>query len=301
MQTTPSTVSQSRPSLRAFLSGRWLPSLIAVALGTIPVSAESTGKAATVAKTTDTFVSGGQSIKVWRYQPAAAGKLPAVLLLHGIEGLEGHTNVFDALAQRLAAQGYIIHVVHYFDRTGTRQPELKTIDDQFRRHVQGMATGEEQRAIRALFHSWMSTVRDAVAYTRTQPGVDGARVGLLGLSLGGFLALSVAAQDDLGLAAVVELFGGLSQEVRREVRRLPPTLVLHGDQDQVVPVREAHALRDLFTARDFSGTVHIYKGVGHLFVNQTRFDWAAALDAERRTTAFLKEHLQRAEVVKVDQ
>lgn len=301
MPSTPTTVTQARPSVQLFLAGRWLPSLIILSLWAVPVSAEPTGKAPTVQKTTDTFVSGGQSIKVWRYQSPAAGKLPAILLLHGIEGPEGHTNVYDVLAQRLAAQGYIIHLVHYFDRTGTRQPELKTIDDQFRRHVQGTATVEEQRALRVVFHSWMSAIRDAVAYSRKQPGVDGARMGLLGLSLGGFLALSVAAQEDLGLAAVVELFGGLPQEVRTEIRRLPPTLVLHGDKDQVVPVREAHALRDLFTTKDLSGTVHIYKGVGHLFVDQKRFDWAAALDAERRTTAFLKEHLQRAQVVQVAQ
>src|SRR5262249_6492855 len=51
---------------------------------------------------------------------------------------------------------------------------------------------EERQAVAADFDAWTATVRDAVAYVRTLPNVDPGRVALVGFSLGGFLALTVA-------------------------------------------------------------------------------------------------------------
>jgi carboxymethylenebutenolidase len=118
-------------------------------------------------------------------------------------------------------------------------------------------------------------------------------IGLVGISMGGFLA-AVAAQPELRIACVVELFGGLPHEIGTGLRRMPPTLIIHGDRDRVVPVGEAHALRDLLRARKLPCEVEIYKGVGHAFVTgKGKVCLWTALAAECRTTAFLARHLRK--------
>jgi dienelactone hydrolase len=140
---------------------------------------------------------------------------------------------------------------------------------------------------RGRFQAWWAAVGDGVAYSRTRPGVDGRRVGLVGFSLGASLALSAAADADLRVAAVVEFFGGLLRETRAGLQGLPPVLGFHGDQDRTVPVKEVEDLRDLLGSEGFPGEVQIYKGVGHVFRKEGRLRWDAARDAERRTAAFL--------------
>ncbi len=139
-------------------------------------------------------------------------------------------------------------------------------------------------------------MRDAVAYVRALPGVDGERVGLVGFSLGGFLALSAAAQEDLKIAAVVDFFGGLPEEQRARVKKLPPALVIHGTRDDVVPVKEAEALRDLFAAKRLEGEVKVYPDVGNMFLdekgNVTLTALMAMADAKARTTAHLEKCLK---------
>jgi dienelactone hydrolase len=71
-------------------------------------------------------------------------------------------------------------------------------------------------------------VRDAVAYARSLRNVDAESIGLVGISLGAFLALAVAAEEDLRIAAVVNFFGGMPRPLRR-VKSLPPMLVLGTD------------------------------------------------------------------------
>jgi predicted esterase len=53
----------------------------------------------------------------------------------------------------------------------------------------------------------------------------------------------------LKLACLVELFGALPREHRTRLKEMPPTLVIHGDADTVVPVEEAYLLAGLLLAR----------------------------------------------------
>ncbi|MFX6823218.1 dienelactone hydrolase family protein, partial [Acinetobacter baumannii] len=79
-------------------------------------------------------------------------------------------------------------------------------------------------------------IRDAISYVQALPYVDQTRVGAFGLSLGGFHVMDLAGSDGR-LAAVVNVVGAMpNTEMRRGVREMPPTLILHGDKDRVVPV-----------------------------------------------------------------
>lgn len=214
------------------------------------------------------FDSGGRSITLDAFLPESNGDCcPAVIGLHGSGG--GYATMSDPAAM-LAAQGFAVYVPHYFDRTGTT----------------GVA--DKQTAIRN-FPAWGKTLWDAISHVAHQPQVDAERIGLLGFSLGAYLALSVASVDTR-VKAVVDFFGGFPKEMKFFMRRLCPTLILHGDADPTVPIEEAHHLQQMLEKRNVPYEMQIYPGVGHDFRGEI---WD---DARRRTLAFLQKYLANNEM-----
>src|SRR5437763_1634317 len=61
------------------------------------------------------------------------------------------------------------------------------------------------------FPEWLRTISQAMAYIRGRPGIDPDRVALLGVSLGAFLALSIATDFAARIRAVVEISGGMPE------------------------------------------------------------------------------------------
>jgi carboxymethylenebutenolidase len=209
------------------------------------------------------FESGGKNIRLDCFLPNVNGqRFPAVIGLHGSGG--GQTGMADP-ASLLAGQGFAVYVLHYFDRTGTTE-------------IDGLQT------IFRHFPVWMKTLWDAVSFVARQPQVDPERVGLLGFSLGAYLALSASAIDSR-IKAVVEFFGGMPKEMKFFARRLCPVLILHGDQDKTVPVEEAYHLQQMLEKKQIAYEMQIYPGVGHGFSGET---WR---DAGLRALAFLKKYL----------
>lgn len=213
-----------------------------------------------------TFESGGKPIRLDAYLPNSSAKLPAVLALYGSGGgIEG----MNRPAEMLAEQGFAVFVLHYFDRTDTTQ-------------------ATDKATIFRHFPAWGKTVWDAVGHIAEHPQVDPDRIGLLGFSLGAYLALSVASVDSR-VKVVVEFFGGLPKEMRLFMRRLCPTLILHGEADAIIPVAEAYDLEVLLQKKNIPYEMKIYPGVGHSFDNET---WR---DAGSRSLHFLKKHLASPE------
>ncbi len=163
------------------------------------------------------YNSQGKNVGVVVYEPQRPGTFPALLVIHGSSGPV--SSFVGDYAQQLANFGYVVFFVHYFDATGT-----------------GYAS---YSAIHAYFQTWLTTVADAVSFAERHPKVDSRRLGLLGVSLGGFLSLSLASKDSR-ISAVASLMGGMPDEFVSEARQMPPTLLLHGEADPVVPVSEAH-------------------------------------------------------------
>jgi carboxymethylenebutenolidase len=201
---------------------------------------------------------GGRAMVVERFAPERVGPAPAVVLLHGADGLTYRGPAYRAMARHLASRGMRVFLPHYYERSGTP----------------GRATASRPMD----FLGWM----DAVSETLSAAG-DGP-VGLVGVSLGAYLALAVAGRDER-VGAVVTVCGGLPAILVGGFTRMPPVLVLHGDDDQVVPVSEAHALSAWLTQRGTPYEVAIYPGEGHHLTG------AAAEDALMRTTLFLQKHL----------
>lgn len=189
------------------------------------------------------------------------GKTPAVLILHGAHGL-GDGSLFYPQAKALAEKGITAFVIHYFDGIPQTRKAAPTLHD------------ERERVI-----------AEAVSYVSKQAYVDPDRIGVFGLSLGGFHALALGSRDPR-IQAVVNVVGAMPSEVqRRGVHRMPPTLVLHGDRDATVPVRRAYELASLLGEVGAEHEVMIYKGQGHTF----RGD--AKEDSITRTVGFFERHL----------
>ena len=149
--------------------------------------------------------SGGRSITVQQFLPRAPGKYPAILALHGSGGIrEGWA---EQPARVMAARGYAVFVLHYFERTDT--------------------VWADQSTTRKNFPEWMKTVGDAITFATRHASVRADLIGLLGFSLGAYLALAVASVEPR-VKAVVEFFGGMPEELHG-FTRMPPVLILHGE------------------------------------------------------------------------
>src|SRR5580692_2995747 len=209
------------------------------------------------------FESGGKDIRLDCFLPDAVGqRFPAIIGLHGSGG--GHASMAEP-ASLLAAQGYAVYVLHYFERTDTTQ--IDSLQTVFRH-----------------FPAWMKTLWDAVSFVARQPAIDPERIGLLGFSLGAYLALSAAAIDSR-VKIVVDYFGGFPKEMKLFMRRFCPVLILHGEQDATVPVAEAYHLQQMLVKKQIPYEMKIYPGVGHGFSGEI---WR---DSGLRTLAFLNQHL----------
>jgi dienelactone hydrolase len=240
-----------------------------------------------------TLESGGKLLRLHTAIPAAhaeaapgtaPAQVPAVLLLHGAGG-----NVlfwFDRVASALKPLGFAVFAVHYFDRTGTTRAETAELRDGV--HIP----------------QWLDAIRDTLMHLSADPRVDPARIALVGISLGAFLSLSLAAEltgsDGAGvrpfrplpgriqLKAVVDLSGGLIPPWRGLVTAaFPPTLIVHGDQDTVVAVNHAHGLHATLSKLQVAHVVEIFPGESHWFTP------AAQARILLVVTAFLEQHLAR--------
>jgi carboxymethylenebutenolidase len=210
-----------------------------------------------------TFKSGGEQIRLDCYAPMGNGqRFPGVIGLHGSGG--GYP-VVAVPARMLAAQGFAVYVLHYFDRTGTEW-------------VSDRATIVRHAP------AWMKTVWDAVSFVSRQPHVDSERIALLGFSLGAYLSLAIASIDNR-VKAVVDFFGGFPREMKLFMRRFCPVLILHGEADRTVPVSEAHQVREIAERKQVPYEMKIYPDVGHGFGPEVM------LDAAQRTLRFLQRYL----------
>lgn len=213
-----------------------------------------------------TFASGGKRIAVEVFTSGDGPRRPGVVMLHGADGLS-YNGQYRTGAAAIAAAGYPVFLVHYLDRTDERRASFATVFQNF--------------------PAWMDTVRDAIAYAGRHPAVDPNRIGIVGISLGAALGLAVAGSERR-VKALVDYFGPLPQGAVSRSLKLPPTLILHGGSDPVVPVANALAVEELLKDQGSPYEIKIYPGQGH------GFSGAAQADATARVLTFLRRHLDGA-------
>lgn len=207
------------------------------------------------------FHSGGEDIRVDVYRPTTAGRHPAAIILHGSGGIHAVApSAMNRYARTLAELGIVALVVHYFDGTG---------------HFS--ADDEEERES---YFAWVREVRDAVTWASGRADVQPDHVSLVGQSLGAWVAVGEGASDRRVYR--MALFGaGLEPFLEDSLRHAPPTLLFHGDADDVVPLSDAKHLADVMRAHGRHVELVVYPGESHGFAD------SAATDALLRTARFL--------------
>jgi phospholipase/carboxylesterase len=88
---------------------------------------------------------------------------------------------------------------------------------------------------------------------------------IVGFSQGAMMSLHVAPRRAKPMAAVVAISGRLiaPEMLAAETVSRPPVLVMHGDQDPVVPFEEMAAAADALVGAGFDTYGHVMKGMGH--------------------------------------
>ena len=215
------------------------------------------------AQSTATYSSGGTSIKVDCYRAATPGTHAAIVYLYGMDGMLLFPSSYAMLGGWLASQGYDVYIIHYFDRTGTTFADPITVF---------LKSG-----------LWVQTINDGVAWAAQLSTTDPHRVGLMSVSLGSFLGLVVAEQNTT-VRAIVEWSGGL---INPNPTRLPPTLVIHGALDPIVPVSAAYDLVRVLQNLKVPYDVHIYPNEGH-----ASFQLNDEFDAISRSLTFFNQYLK---------
>ncbi len=235
--------------------------------------------------TPERFPSTAGPIPVDVYSPVSSNKLPAVLILHGTLGLKAPFGTdIVSFATALNDQGIAAAIPHYFESTHTH------------------AGDEAMQGIFTHLPAWKAACEAAWDFVAADARFDGARLGVLGFSLGGHLALRLAMTPPAGrkFKAVVDFFGPtLTPEVQGDWSALPATLIHHGTADPLPIANSMHAVNELRAAgrtvteltfglaagpaADYQFVK--YPGEGHGFKG-------AALSGSRESTvSFLKGHL----------
>jgi dienelactone hydrolase len=223
------------------------------------------------------YRAGDTSVPGILYLPDDRATCVAVIVLHGSDGFKPN---HEMIARKLAKEGFAALALTWFG---------------------GASSRSRWSAVRA------DDILQAVAFLEQQPAVDADRLGLIGFSRGGGLALIMAALIPQS-KAVVNYFGltawkgGLEEfdhlplnksEPLNFVKNLPcSVLSFHGKNDTVVPVDNTI---ELDTACKKYGVDHryiLYRGVNHSFIwPGDKYDRKAHLDSWDKTLQFLKTSL----------
>ncbi len=111
-------------------------------------------------------------------------------------------------------------------------------------------------------------VGDLNAYLDTvmqEEGISADKTVLFGFSQGTMMALYVAPRRSEAVAGVVGFSGRLMSPELLEDEAVvkPPVLLVHGDQDDVVPPASLPEAADALTAAGFEVYAHVMKGTAH--------------------------------------
>ncbi len=201
--------------------------------------------------------------------PGVAGKqYPVVIVLHGNFGLTQDVGRrLFAVADTIAGLGYVVAVPRFYP------DDRPHIDDQHpKQHVPILEAVVEEACAR--------------------PDVNAGKIGLIGYSLGGGVAMSWMANGNAAkVGAFVDFFGYRPRDLPQHLHNFPPTAILHNRNDRVVPFTESVELVGRLSAEVevlLVGYVENDPERGnHVFVEGQHAD----VDSLERTSAWLQSHL----------
>ena len=227
--------------------------------------------------------------------PAAAARLPAIVALHP-NGYGQFTDHWSPFFHYLAMSGYAVLLVDQRGSSGYGRAFRET-------QIGSWGTGT------------LEDVKAAAGFLRAQPGVDPARVGVMGLSFGGYNALLALTKEPRLFQAGIDLMGptdrrgsftdayrafqiGASERENPDLyRRISPItsvaaleaplLIIHSDRDRNVSPENTYRLVDELDRHGKPYELRIYPGEAHGLADPDH-----QLDSYERMLAFFDRHLK---------
>ena len=210
-------------------------------------------------------------------------KRPVIILVHGGgfgSGDKGYTesqgSFYPDLAKAFALNGFVAFSVNY--RLWPGCPA-----DSFRIELEN-AVSDLLDAVR-----WIK--RKSVDY-----GIDTAKIIIGGDSAGGGLAVNVAYCNPHLFSACIDMWGGLPPygtkypgrnpvNTCRIVKNTPPTCIIHGTADDVIPYNISKNLADSLTGAGIVNELHPLPGAAHYPIQLTNQVLQIAIDFSKEIVA----------------
>ncbi len=223
------------------------------------------------------FVSDGATIRAYLARPTdRPEKLPAVIVLHEWWGLNEQ---IMGVTRRFAQEGFVALAVDLYSRQ-----DYKVTKDANEASAL-MNALSSQRALRDL--------NVAAKWLKQLSFVDSPRVGMVGFSMGGILALTMATHNS-DIKAVVVFYGKVPP-IESLDSLLAPVQFHYAAKDGWVTKQEVDRLAQGLQQFNKAGEILTYPNADHSFFNRTRSEVYRKDDAEQawqKTVQFLEQHLQ---------
>lgn len=230
----------------------------------------------------------GNQVKLEILRPDSDEKRPAILILHGASGV-GDGAFYRGAAEIFAERGYVTFMPHYLAAVPAKSQPKAATNTKAKTAAGKKATAKDATPhgdVRAGFTVQQQILLDTLDEMARNPYVDASRIGIFGMSLGGFHALNLSSRD-YRVAAVVNMGGALRGNNMPESNRIAPVLALHGAKDSVVPVGRARQLAQQLKQHGIAHDLVIYPDQGHFFRGKAR------QDAFQRSATFFGTYLDR--------
>ncbi len=194
------------------------------------------------------------AVPAFTYAPGGAGPFPAVVLLHGCEGVSENSHRW---ARWLAERGYLALIVDSWTPRGLKETCSFNVEDP-------PNTARFDDAIGALH------------YLQAMPNVARDRVGVMGWSNGGVFAMAVVNGPSLerakargvvaepGFAAAIGVYPGGCDSLTNE-RAVRPLLIVIGDADDWTTAPTCRHLVDAMRAKGADVSIELLPGAYHYF------------------------------------
>ncbi len=198
------------------------------------------------------YRSGKEAARGVLYHPAEAKRFPAVVLVHGDDGL---TDWVKSQAERLAKKGYVALAVDLY--------RGEAVNDLMDAHILGRGLDEDRA---------LADLKAAVDYLTERPDVCGDAIGIIGWDLGGGYALDAAIHDSRLRAAVV-CYGRLTTEPAVLAPLSAAVLGIFAGKDEGIrPETIERFRRAMEKANKRLAGLHTYPSCAHGFMNPSAID-----------------------------
>jgi carboxymethylenebutenolidase len=221
----------------------------------------------------------GVTMRAYLIGPQARGSYPAIIVVQEWWGLNDH---IKDVARRYAREGFVAVVPDLYSRLG-------------RAVVPNSNAPEAGRLMNALKQEdGLKDLNATVAYLKTVPGVDAARIGVTGFCMGGSYALLLPCVNP-AIKAAVPFYGQVPNPDTPLQKLSAPVLYIYGEDDGWITKSDVQRLAAALKKYGKRGEIKTYPGASHAFFNDTRkevYKPAEAADAWKRALEFFQEHLR---------